>query len=202
MIRQDQSAPAAVATPGQDLRAERRELSSQLQELESSRRGLMSQLQKAPAGSDEHRLLTDQLSDVNQRITTVDNMLVRTQAQIAGSPSNAITVVPPQPVFIQKSLPNIEFFWGSMLAVVLLLPFSIALARRIWRRTPPANVAIPAVLDDRLAHIEQVIEATAIEVERIGEGQRFVTRLLTESESVHLLATARDVVPSIPPART
>ena len=84
MLHQDQ-APTAVAAPTQELRAERRELSSQLQELESSRRGLMSQLQKTPAGSDEGRLLTDQLSDVNQRIATVDNMLTRNQAQIAGN---------------------------------------------------------------------------------------------------------------------
>jgi hypothetical protein len=50
MILQDQNAPTAVAPPAQDLRAERRELSSQLQELESSRRGLMSQMQKTPLG--------------------------------------------------------------------------------------------------------------------------------------------------------
>jgi len=202
MIHQDQNAPTAVVAPTQDLRAERRELSSQLQELESSRRGLMSQLQKTPAGSDERRLLTDQLSDVNQRIATVDNMLTRNQAQIAGSPASAIALVQPQPVFVQNP-PNADLFRGLILAAIVLFPLSIALARRMWRRAPSAIALLPAALDERLARIEQVIEATAVEVERIGEGQRFVTRLLTEPESVRILATAAgDVVPSTPPAHT
>jgi hypothetical protein len=32
----------------------------------------------------------------------------------------------------------------------------------------------------RLARIEQVVETTAIEIERIAEGQRYATRLLSE----------------------
>ncbi|MDB4881398.1 MAG: hypothetical protein JWL95_164 [Gemmatimonadetes bacterium] len=34
--------------------------------------------------------------------------------------------------------------------------------------------------DDRLARLEQAVEAIAIEVERISEGQRFTTKLLSE----------------------
>ncbi|HXL86639.1 MAG TPA: hypothetical protein VN927_05485 [Gemmatimonadaceae bacterium] len=32
----------------------------------------------------------------------------------------------------------------------------------------------------RIARIEQIVEATSIEIERISEGQRFTTRLLSE----------------------
>jgi hypothetical protein len=32
----------------------------------------------------------------------------------------------------------------------------------------------------RMARIEQIVEATSIEIERISEGQRFTTRLLSE----------------------
>ncbi len=35
--------------------------------------------------------------------------------------------------------------------------------------------------DQRLARVERAIESIAIEVERIGEGQRYVTKLLNES---------------------
>jgi hypothetical protein len=35
-------------------------------------------------------------------------------------------------------------------------------------------------IDDRLTRMEQSIEAIAIEMERVGEGQRFVTKLLAE----------------------
>lgn len=37
----------------------------------------------------------------------------------------------------------------------------------------------PAV-DDRLSRIEQAVDAIAIEVERMSEGQRFTTRLLAD----------------------
>ena len=35
----------------------------------------------------------------------------------------------------------------------------------------------------RIARIEQIVEATALEVERISEGQRFTTRLLADKKS-------------------
>jgi hypothetical protein len=34
--------------------------------------------------------------------------------------------------------------------------------------------------DERLARVEQAVESIAIEVERIGEGQRFVTKLMND----------------------
>ena len=36
----------------------------------------------------------------------------------------------------------------------------------------------------RVARIEQIVETTAIEIERISEGQRFTTRLLSERKAV------------------
>jgi hypothetical protein len=45
---------------------------------------------------------------------------------------------------------------------------------------PPADPQQLAALEARLARMEQAIEAVAVEVERVSEGQRFVTRLLAE----------------------
>ena len=36
----------------------------------------------------------------------------------------------------------------------------------------------------RIARIEQIVEATSIEIERISEGQRFTTKLLSESKTI------------------
>ena len=36
----------------------------------------------------------------------------------------------------------------------------------------------------RLARVEQIVESTAIEIERISEGQRFTTKLLSEKTTV------------------
>jgi hypothetical protein len=42
------------------------------------------------------------------------------------------------------------------------------------------NPRIPNEVAGRLERIEQAVEAVAIEVERISEGQRFTTKLLSE----------------------
>jgi hypothetical protein len=54
-------------------------------------------------------------------------------------------------------------------------------ARRIWSRGGSAIPALPRELTDRLTNLEQSVDAVAIEVERISEGQRFMTRLFTEN---------------------
>jgi hypothetical protein len=54
-------------------------------------------------------------------------------------------------------------------------------ARRIWRRGGSVIPALPRELTDGLTHLEQSVDAVAIEVERIGEGQRFMTRFFTEN---------------------
>ncbi|MGH7624598.1 MAG: hypothetical protein ACREOJ_04665 [Gemmatimonadaceae bacterium] len=73
---------------------------------------------------------------------------------------------------------------------ILLFAFSmtalLTVARLIsrymeFRRRPAQNTT---ALEERLARIEQVVEATAIEVERISEGQRFTTKLLSERQPV------------------
>ena len=55
--------------------------------------------------------------------------------------------------------------------------------RRGWRReAPPIPIPVtPPELTERLTHLEQAIDAMAIEVERIGEGQRFITRSFTQN---------------------
>ena len=52
----------------------------------------------------------------------------------------------------------------------------------------------PAAHEDRLARIEQAVEAIAIEVERISEGQRFTTKLLADraqADQARLVDTPR-----------
>jgi hypothetical protein len=61
---------------------------------------------------------------------------------------------------------------SASLATIAVLAFR-AMART--RRLPP-----PAQHDERLEHLQQSVDAIAIEVERIAEGQRFTTKLLAE----------------------
>lgn len=65
-----------------------------------------------------------------------------------------------------------------MTAVVLIV--AMVLRYRGRTRDVGARVALPSDLTERLSRIEAGIDATAVEVERISEGQRFTTRLLSE----------------------
>lgn len=65
-----------------------------------------------------------------------------------------------------------------ILALSLGIPLVRAYAKRMeaGSRTP----ALPSDLVARLERIEQGIEAMSMEVERISEGQRFTTKLLSD----------------------
>jgi hypothetical protein len=73
-------------------------------------------------------------------------------------------------------------------AFLLMFPLVLALARRIWvRGGASAQRAIEIESSPRLQRMEEAIEAISIEVERIGEGQRFATRLLAERQAEPLI---------------
>jgi hypothetical protein len=63
-------------------------------------------------------------------------------------------------------------------AHVLLL---LASAYAVWRLAPSRWVPLPDELSDRFARLEETLDAVAVDVERIGEGQRFMTRFFTEN---------------------
>lgn len=67
----------------------------------------------------------------------------------------------------------------------IILAFGIPLLRAWIRRKDRESLLPPPnpLTDERLARIEHAVEAMAVEIERISEGQRFVTRLLADRES-------------------
>jgi len=176
------SAPAIY----EGFKAQRRELSNQLEELESTRRDISSQLQQLPANSPEQKGLETRMTDVDSRIATVDQMLASNAAQIATASAIPGAVVEPPPI-IRNGPPEEAYIVGTIFMFVFLLPISIAFARRIWRRSAAVVTSFPREIADRLSRMEQAVEATAVEVERIGEGQRFLTRLFTEGEGARAI---------------
>jgi len=174
------AAPSASAIY-EGFRAQRRELSNQLDELESTRRDISSQLEQLTAGAPERKGLEARMTEVDSRIATVDQMLASNAAQIATASAIPGAVVEP-PQIIRDGPPEEAYIVGTIFMFVFLLPISIAFARRIWRRSAAVVTSFPREIADRLTRMEQAVEATAVEVERIGEGQRFLTRLFTEGE--------------------
>jgi hypothetical protein len=82
-------------------------------------------------------------------------------------------VGPPQNVIVLTGL--VMFFLTLML---IGFPIARAMARRIDKRAAGPTPAPD--MDARLQRIEHAVDAIAVEVERVSEGQRFATRLLSE----------------------
>jgi len=75
---------------------------------------------------------------------------------------------------------SIAFF--AMIAIIVVgLPLMRAIARKI-DRSAPATSAMPREVRDQLQQISQSVDAIAIEVERISEGQRFTTKMLADKQ--------------------
>ena len=106
----------------------------------------------------------------------------------AGAQMPPLPPLPPMPgttvqrPFDNEIPPQVESisiaFFITVAAIVIGLPIMRAIARRIERGTPPP--AVPQEVRDQLQQITQSVDAIALEVERISEGQRFTTKLLTE----------------------
>jgi hypothetical protein len=174
------TAPSASAIY-EGFKAQRRELTQQLDELQGTRREITGQLEDIPAGSPDRKPLETRMTDIDSRITSVDHLIAANATDISKAAAIPGAVVEPPPM-VHEGAPPEAYILGGMFMVIVLLPISIALARRIWRRSAAAVASIPREIGERLLRIEQGLEATAVEVERIGEGQRFLTRLFTEGE--------------------
>ena len=80
--------------------------------------------------------------------------------------------------------PEIVVPLGAFTTAIILaigVPLVRAYSRKIDAQS--RNPGIPSEVTSRLERMEQSLEAVAIEVERISEGQRFTTRLLSEGRS-------------------
>lgn len=69
-------------------------------------------------------------------------------------------------------------FFAMVTTIAVGLPLVKAFARRVEQQA--ASPRIPSEVLARLERMEQAIDSVAVEVERISEGQRFTTKLLSE----------------------
>lgn len=104
------------------------------------------------------------------------------QTVVSVGPRAFDNAIPPQAVDI-----TIAFFI-TMAVIIIGLPLARAFARRMDRKTTGGQV--PTEIASQIANLNHAVDAIAVEVERISEGQRFTTRLLTEQRE------ARQTLPS------
>jgi hypothetical protein len=61
--------------------------------------------------------------------------------------------------------------------VLLLIGFAAYTGWKLARRGAPQNVADTRLAEERIAYLQQSVDAMALELERVGEAQRFADKL-------------------------
>jgi len=167
------------------LRAQREELGDQLSLLNNRREGISEELEDPMMRGASRTGLEQRITEIDARISSLDKQIADADAQVARAAAiPGATVRPPEPP--RTGPPEEVWPLSALFMLVAFLPLSIAYARRIWRRGAAAGVVVaslPKEMSERFVRMEQAVEATALEVERIGEGQRFMTRVLTEANA-------------------
>ena len=196
-ITQGSTAPAAPQTPVgagipqadpttatpqtiyRALQSQRQVLGEQLSTAQRTRERLVNQLSDGNQTQATRASLEKRIANVDERIASLDKQIaVSEQAVATAAAVPGATYRPPEPPRDQTD--EIVGSLTALLIVCLVLPLSIAYARRIWRRSAKAEIVMPPETAKRMESLEQGMDAIALEVERIGEGQRFITQALTE----------------------
>lgn len=194
--------PAVVGTGApsasemyQAARAYRNELNRQLSDLESKRLSIARRLREGEVTGADKAGLEARITELDGRISDMYKQIAVADAQVARAAAQPGAVVSP-PTFSSDGPSNDAVELTIAGTIALLFPVSIAIARRIWRRAtgapPPAHLA--KEMDERFTRLEQAMDAVAVEVERIGEGQRYVTRVLGAGPAQPLAVRAREGV--------
>jgi hypothetical protein len=175
-----------------NLRARRSELSDQLESATGRRRSLAEQVRRADGVNKTG--LESRLATLDQRIVRLEGELDEVGQQLA-SPQAAQFVAqtrPPMNFGPQVRFSNVDPEPIIICFILFVLsPLALSISRLIWKRGSRAAMQAPALRaesGERLERIEQGMDAIAIEVERVSEGQRFVTRLLSERNGLGLNA--------------
>lgn len=166
------------------IRARREELSDQLTSAARRRARLADELKTADPAARE---------GLEQRIRVLDERIVRLEQDIAETgrlltSANAGSLVLP-PVASGGGINSSQFTAIAIVFTVLVLfPLAIAWSRLLWRRaTGQLNPAASKENSERLTRLEQAVDTVAVEMERVSEGQRFITKLLMEPNAIAAL---------------
>lgn len=163
-----------TASEVRQVRVRRSELLDQLQRAQNRRENIVSEL---PGAEGANRAgLEQRLTLLDQRIVQLEAEMAATEQAVASAPAGALAEAGP---YSSSNEPGAAIIIPSLLTIFVAFPIAFAYARRIWKRAPAAR-PLPAE-SARLERIEQAVEAIAIEVERVSEGQRFVTKLLSDT---------------------
>jgi hypothetical protein len=196
-----QGAATNVVTPRQltmadvhALEQRKSELSNQLNSAVDRRASVRRSLQNA-TGIDRTGL-ESRLSTLDQRIVRLEQDIDENGRQLASLDVGRLTsnTTPANSIgdrgdrIAQKMIPV-----GIVFTLFVLAPMAFSIARIFWKRgSLKTTTAADPEQAKRLERMEHAIDSIAIEVERVSEGQRFVTRILAEGQGAAAIASGAE----------
>jgi hypothetical protein len=163
------------------LQARRSELSTQLRSAEGRRRDVQRQLANSSAPQDRAGL-EQRIGVLDARIMGLENDMADVGRQLS-SPQAALATTRPQfnmSPMARSRLADSMVPITIVFTLFVLSPLALSISRAIWKRGSMSRQQASPADAQRLERMEQAMEAIAIEIERVSEGQRFMTRLLSE----------------------
>lgn len=164
-----------------DLRAQRDELSSQLESASGRRDALVAELSGAPTPAARVGL-EERIRVLDKRIVQLETDIGTTGQQLASAPAWLLQTRPPQGYTGDEEVESmVAGIAGTLFVVGVIYAFRRFRSRR-RRKSQPAQPVLAGESAERLERLERGMESIAIEIERISEGQRFVTKLMSEQK--------------------
>jgi hypothetical protein len=165
------------------LRARRSEISDQLESVDGRRSKLLTQLR---SNGDEvaKKGLEDRLALLDKRQLQLETDLAETGRQLSSFPAGQVATAGNSDRNTFGSVNRAMPVLSVVFTIFVLGPLAIGVAKSMWRRasrTAPPTAMITETAQ-RLERLEHSVDAIALEIERVSEGQRFVTQLLSESQ--------------------
>ena len=162
------------------MRARREELSNQLTSATGRRNELAEQIENAEGANKAG--LEQRLSVLDQRIVQLESDIAET-GRLLTSPQGIATTQVPTGAFGMSDKQTTAV--SIVFTLFVLAPIAFAYARSIWKKATRGSAGMPdaSEVTRRMTNLEQGMDAIAVEIERISEGQRYVTKLFTEGRA-------------------
>lgn len=173
------------------LKSKKEVLEDQLESVTERREDLVRELQGRIADVDRTGLET--------RVKSLDAQILQLETDLAAVGKQLVEQAP-----ASLTVPPVRVHWrgygdedmvgagfvGAGIMFALFIPLIIRHFRR--RRTPPnTSTQTPVIAAERIDRMEQAIDSIAVEIERVSENQRFMTRLMTETQLAGTIAAVR-----------
>jgi len=177
------------------IKARREELSDQLISASGRRSGLLKQLNATNSETARHGL-EDRIAILDKRMVQLETDIAATGQQLTSAPAGLLATTESAPIIAGLSSDQVVTLSG-VFTLAVLAPLAVGAARMMWKRSnkPPLPPAVFTETAQRLERLEQSVDTIAIEIERISEGQRFVTKLLSEGQHVPALGAGKRAEP-------